>query len=194
MATNLLKREKSLKAGLQTKRLKAAWDHDYMLKEIARKVVKPLKDLKVVCYYGCMANRPPEITGSVDYENPQIIERIVGALGATVIDWPYKTDCCGASLVLSKPGIVHVLVGKLYDMARRVGADAVVVSCQMCHMNLDMYQAQIERTWEMKFDLPIYFFSELIGLACGLKGADKWMASHITESLSLLDRLGLLKG
>ena len=32
MATNLLKREKSLKGGIQTKRLKAAWDHGYLLK------------------------------------------------------------------------------------------------------------------------------------------------------------------
>ena len=32
IATNLLKREKTLKAGLQTKRLKAAWDHGYLLK------------------------------------------------------------------------------------------------------------------------------------------------------------------
>jgi heterodisulfide reductase subunit B2 len=164
-----------------------------MLDAIGQQVVKPLKDLKVVCYYGCMSNRPPEVTGAEDHENPQIMERILDKLGATVIDWPYKTDCCGASLVLSKPGIVHVLVGKLYDMARRVGADAVVVSCQMCQMNLDMYQAQIEATWEKQFNLPIYYFSELIGLACGLKGAENWISKHITESLSLLNRLGLLK-
>jgi heterodisulfide reductase subunit B2 len=63
----------------------------------------------------------------------------------------------------------------------------------MCQMNLDMYQAQIETTWEKKFNLPIYYFSELIGLACGLKGAENWMSKHVTESLSLLNRLGLLK-
>jgi heterodisulfide reductase subunit B len=164
-----------------------------MLEQISQKVTNPLKDLKVVCYYGCMANRPPEITEAEDHENPQIMERILDKLGATVIDWPYKTDCCGASMVLSKPGIVHVLVGKLYDMARRAGADAVVVTCQMCQMNLDMYQAQIEETWEKKFDLPIYYFSELIGLACGIKGAEKWISKHITESLSLLNKIGLIK-
>jgi predicted transposase YbfD/YdcC len=32
LATNMLKRETSLKGGIQTKRLKAAWDHNYLLK------------------------------------------------------------------------------------------------------------------------------------------------------------------
>lgn len=35
MAINLLKREKSLKGGLQTKRLKAAWENNYLMKILA---------------------------------------------------------------------------------------------------------------------------------------------------------------
>jgi heterodisulfide reductase subunit B len=82
-----------------------------------------------------MANRPPEITETTDFENPQALDRIIQTLGATAIPWAYKTDCCGASQVLSRPDIVSHLVGKLYDMAQRVGAQAIVVSCQMCQAN-----------------------------------------------------------
>lgn len=162
-----------------------------MLRKLAEKVVKPLKGLNVVCYYGCMSNRPPEITGTVDYENPMAMEKIVQALGGNAIDWAYKTDCCGASFALSKPDMMQVMVGKLYDMAKRVGADAVVVSCQMCQANLDMYQRQIGERWETEFSFPVYYFSELIGLACKLEGAREWISRHVTESLSLLDRLHL---
>jgi predicted transposase YbfD/YdcC len=35
IALNLLKQEKTLKGGIQTKRLKAAWENDYLLKVIS---------------------------------------------------------------------------------------------------------------------------------------------------------------
>ncbi len=123
-------------------------------------------------YYGCMANRPPEITEATDFENPQALDRIIQNLGATAIPWPYKTDCCGASQVLSRPDIVSQLVGKLYDMAQRVGAQAIVVSCQMCQANLDMHQEKIGADWGKRFSFPVYYFTELIGLAHDVAGVE----------------------
>lgn len=164
---------------------------DEMLKTVAKRVKKPLEGLKVVCYYGCMANRPPEITGETDYENPQSMDRIIKNLGGTAIPWAYKTDCCGASQVLSRQDVVFKLVGKLYDMAQRIGAQAIVVSCQMCQANLDMYQNRIQAEWERSYSLPVYYFSELIGLACDVKGVKKWLSRHITDPFSLLRQLGL---
>jgi heterodisulfide reductase subunit B len=162
-----------------------------MLQQVAAHVVKPLEELRVVCYYGCMANRPPDITGATEHEDPQSMDRIVRNLGATAIPWPFKTDCCGASQALSRPDIVSQLVGKLLDMAKRLDAQAVVVSCQMCQANLDMYQARIEADWKQHFSLPVYYFTELIGLACDVKGVKKWLSRHITEPFSLLRALGL---
>jgi heterodisulfide reductase subunit B len=165
---------------------------DAILPEITAKIQMPLKDLKVVCYYGCMASRPPKMTDAADCENPQSMDRLVTTLGAEVLAWPYKTDCCGASLALSRPDMVHQLVGKLYDMAVRVGAQAIVVSCQMCQANLDLYQDKIEATWGKKFGLPILYFSELVGLACRLPGVKAGLARHFVDPLPLLSNLGLL--
>jgi heterodisulfide reductase subunit B2 len=166
---------------------------DAILPEITAKIKMPLKDLKVVCYYGCMASRPPKMTDAADCENPQSMDRLVKTLGAEVLTWPYKTDCCGASLALSRPDMVHQLVGKLYDMAVRVGAQAIVVSCQMCHANLDLYQDKIETTWGKKFGLPILYFSELVSLACQLPGGKAGLARHFVDPLPLLNGLGLLR-
>lgn len=162
-----------------------------MLQLVAKHVEKPLNGLKVICYYGCMANRPQEITEAVDFENPQSMEQIVKNLGGTAISWPYKTDCCGASQVLSRPDIFFRLVGKLYDMAQRVGAQAFVVSCQMCQANLDLYQEKIGEDWGKRFSLPVYYFSELIGLAMDVRGVRKWFSRHITDPFVLLHKLGL---
>jgi heterodisulfide reductase subunit B len=160
-----------------------------MLTAVAKQVKVPLQELNVVCYYGCMANRPPEVTGAEDFEDPQALDRIVRNLGATPIPWPFKTDCCGASQVLSRPDIVSRLVGNLYDMAQRVGARAIVVSCQMCQANLDMYQQKIEADWGRRFSLPVYYFTELIGLACEVEGVTQWLSRHITDPFSLLREL-----
>jgi heterodisulfide reductase subunit B len=162
-----------------------------MLKTMAQKICKPLEGLKVVSYYGCMANRPPEITEATDSENPQALDRIIQNLGAYAIPWPYKTDCCGASQVFSRRDIVSNLVGKLYDMAQRVGAQAIVVSCQMCQANLDMHQETIGADWGKRFSFPIYYFTELIGLAHNVDGVKKWLSRHITDPFSLLRQLKL---
>ncbi len=165
---------------------------DSMLKTMAKNISKPLEGLKVVSYYGCMANRPPEITEATDFENPQALDRIIQNLGATAIPWPYKTDCCGASQVFSRRDIVSHLVGKLYDMAQRVGAQAIVVSCQMCQANLDMYQDKIGADLGKRFSLPIYYFSELIVLVCAVKGLTYWHSQHISDPFDLLQKLDLL--
>jgi heterodisulfide reductase subunit B len=164
---------------------------DPMLKKMAKNISRPLEGLKVVCYYGCMANRPPEITETTDFENPQALDRIIQTLGATAIPWAYKTDCCGASQVLSRPDIVSHLVGKLYDMAQRVGAQAIVVSCQMCQANLDMHQEKIATDWGKRFAFPVYYFTELIGLAQDVAGVERWLRRHITDPFALLKQLNL---
>ena len=162
-----------------------------MLTAVAKRLRRPLEGLKVVCYYGCMANRPPEITEASDFEDPQALDRIVTNLGGTAIPWPYKTDCCGASQVLSLEDIESRLVEKLLDMAGRVGAQAVVVSCQMCQANLDMHPA---RAGSMAArPLPIYYFTELIGLALGIGEVRKWLSRHMAEPFALLRELGLLE-
>jgi heterodisulfide reductase subunit B len=165
---------------------------DEQLEIIANRIKKPLKGLKVVCYYGCMGNRPPEITEAVDFEDPQSLDRIIANLGGTVLPWPFKTDCCGASQALSLETVETRLVEKLFDMARRVGARGVVVSCQMCQANLDMYGERAGKGQKETKPMPVYYFSELIGLALGLKGVTKWLSRHITEPLQLLKELNLI--
>jgi heterodisulfide reductase subunit B len=177
----------------------AVWDlanlfaTDPVQEEMIQKIQKPLKGLKVVCYYGCMANRPPEITEAADHENPQALDRIVTNLGGTAIPWPYKTDCCGASQAVSLEPVATQLVAKLFDMARRVGAQGVVVSCQMCQANLDMYDDRAGHGEGLPEALPVYYFTELIGLALGLKDAQKWLAHHLTDPFLLLRELKIIE-
>jgi len=100
--------------------------------DVAAKVKKPLDGLRVVCYYGCLLTRPPEITGAEHADNPTDIDELMEALGAEVVDWSYKTSCCGAAHTLTQPEIVVDLSGGLVNHAREAGADAMVVACPLC--------------------------------------------------------------
>jgi len=163
-----------------------------ILEEVKKKLTKPLAGLKVVCYYGCLTVRPPKLTGIRQYENPQHMDRLMECIGAEPIQWSYKTDCCGASLVMTRTDIVRKLGERLLSMAKEAEADCVVTGCPMCQANLDTRQEEIEKESGQKYDLPILYFTELMGLALGHKDVKKWLGRHITDPIKVLAAKGLV--
>lgn len=156
----------------------------------SRKVVN-LEGLAPVCYYGCQGQRPPKVTGHPRAEDPQGMDRLLKRLGAQVIDWSFKTDCCGASHAIPRPDIVFTLVGRLYGKALEAGANCIVTGCQMCQANLDMYQTEIAKSMGREVYLPVLYFTELVGLALGLKEAPGWLKRHLVSAGPLLSKTGL---
>jgi heterodisulfide reductase subunit B len=163
-----------------------------ILARIAERVVKPLKDLRVVCYYGCLTVRPPDLTEVKDHEYPQHMERLMGQLGAEPLPWSYKTDCCGGGLSLSRPEATDQLIRTLCERALEAGAEAFVVGCPLCQVNIEARQAEIVREMRKGFSLPAFYFTELIGLALGIKGAEGWLKRHMVDPIFLLRSKGLL--
>lgn len=155
----------------------------------APKIVQPLHGLKVVPYYGCLLTRIPGHTPSDNVENPVMMDKILKMIGAEPIDWSYKTDCCGASSAVADRPVALNLIKKLLDEAIEAEADAIVTSCPMCQLNLDMYQEQANPAKP----LPIYFITELVGIALGLKKEmEKEIKRHFVDGTTLLKNLGLL--
>jgi heterodisulfide reductase subunit B len=165
-----------------------------MLEKMGSAIVAPLTGISAVCYYGCMADRPPKITGSSNYENPMEMDHIAETLGIDVKPWSFKTDCCGASFSISKPEIIQNLVKKLYDRALEAEADCIIVSCQMCQGNLDLYQEEIAGIFENEYRIPVFYFTELIGLALGLKNVSRWLKRHMVNPIPYLEEKGLVPG
>jgi heterodisulfide reductase subunit B len=163
-----------------------------MLDKISSLIQKPLEGLKLVSYYGCLVNRPPRITDAKNHENPTQMDRLVEVLGATPIDWPFKTDCCGAGHTVARPDLVFALVKRLYDRALAQGANGIVVSCQMCHANLDMYQDQISEYFGERYRIPIFYFTELINIALGDERQISWLSRHVVDPIPTLKECGLL--
>lgn len=163
-----------------------------ILNELKKKIKKSLKGLKVVCYYGCLTVRPPDLTGIKEYENPEHMDNLMSTIGAEPIQWSYKTDCCGASLVLTRTDIVKKLTGKILSMAKEAEADFIVTGCPMCQANLDTRQDEIGSELGVNFSIPILYFTELIGLAIEHKDIKKWLSRHITDPIKILEKRGLI--
>lgn len=156
-----------------------------VLSLIAARQRLSLNGLRLAAYYGCLLTRPPKVASfETNAEQPQSMDRLLRALGAEPVSWSHKTECCGASLSIPAPEIVGELVGKIVRAARRAGAEAIVTACPLCQTNLDSRQPE-----EAK--IPVFFVTELVGLALGLP-ALPWLRKHLVDPLSLLKTHNLL--
>ena len=142
---------------------------------IRERIKKPLTGLKVVCYYGCAIVRPAAITGVDDPENPQRLDKMMADLGADVIDWSCKVDCCGADLGLTDAEKTTELVNKIVDYAVAAEADCLVTSCALCEANIDIRQQR----------LPILFFTELMAEAFQIGNRQRWWKKHFNNPANL---------
>ncbi len=155
-------------------------------------VVKPLQGLKVACYYGCLLVRPQAVVGIDDAEDPQLMDRLMVALGAETIDWGFKAECCGASLPLTCPEIVMKLSHRILSQAKQGGADCIATACPMCHSNLDTHQERMKAVYKDDFGLPVFYFTQLVGLALGFSPKQMLLERHFTDPLPILKAKGLV--
>lgn len=159
---------------------------------VAKRVVKSLNGVKVACYYGCLMTRPPKVTGKVEFENPTEMDEMMEALGAESVDWNMKTFCCGMSFSLTKTDVVLELTRKILADAKAVGADVIAVGCPLCHANLDGRQGQINEKFKTDFNIPIFYFTQLMGIAFGIDPVELGIKKHLTEVEDFLKERSLL--
>lgn len=160
--------------------------HKVGLDAIRDNIKRPLHGLKVLAYYGCYLVKPAQLTHFDDPENPVSMDEILTALGAEVLDWDFKTECCGAGLSLSKTEKVVELAGRVIREAAWRKADALVVACQLCQANLDMRQDEINRMDGKVYGLPILYFTQLMGVAFGMAPKDLGLTHHLVDPLPML--------
>ena len=168
------------------------FDRPPLVEAINQKVKRPLRGLSGVAYYGCLSQRPPKVTDSPSPENPTSMDDLMQIIGMDVRPWSYKTDCCGGSLALTRPELVRKLSGDLFEAAREAGAECIVTDCPMCQSNLDMRAAEIEAERGTRFDIPVFYVTELMALSFGQDDTAAWWRRHFVDPSDLLRRKGLL--
>jgi heterodisulfide reductase subunit B len=167
---------------------------DYLMRfvgeeKIAGLVKTDLSQLKVVPYYGCLLGRPGELTGEKDIEQPVMMDLLLQAAGVDVKWWNYKTECCGASVGMPKAEIQRRLSGKILEQAAAAGAEAIVVACPLCHVNLDLKQSQINKALGTDYNVPILYLSQVMGIALGLSFEDVMLSKNVVDPTPLIKRV-----
>lgn len=135
---------------------------------IQQYVCKPLKGIKIATYYGCLMSRPAELMQFGDPENPTLMDSLLAACGAEVVDFPLKTECCGASFGIPERPMTAKNSARILEVASNMGVDAIAVACPFCQMNLDLRQKQASKESQIFFRMPILYYTQLMGIAFGI--------------------------
>jgi heterodisulfide reductase subunit B len=152
--------------GIVTKHFLQTVVEDVGLERVQSLVKHPLKGLRVAPYYGCQIARPYGIEDDAD--NPTMMDKLLVTLGATPTYYPMKTVCCGGSLMGIRKDVALRLCRNILLCAQQYDAQCVAVTCPLCQMNLDAFQSAINKTYGTSFNLPIVYFTQLMGVAFGL--------------------------
>ena len=167
-----------------------AFATDEAREAIADKVQRKLRCLKVACYYGCAMVRPEEVFDCSNAEDPQEMDELMALIGAEPVDWAFKTECCGAAQQMTIPVQAKPMIERIFQNAVANGADCIVTSCPLCMLNLDMREAEINKARVARglepFDIPCYYFTELIGLAMGASNEEVGIDIHFHPAQRLL--------
>ena len=176
--------------GVKVRHLLDVLINDLGVDALRARVRRPLKGMKVASYYGCLLTRPPEIVAFENAEHPDSMDRLLTAIGAEPVEWPFKTECCGASLAITRSEIVNRLSHRLLAMARQAGADCLAVACPLCESNLDLRQADAGKAHGSIPETPVLYITQLLGLALGLSNADVGLEALTVSAGPLLAGIG----
>mgnify|MGYP000867899658 CR=1 FL=1 len=154
---------------------------------IKAKISKPLNGLHVASYYGCLLVRPAGVCEFDDTENPQSMDKLMELIGATPVDWAFKTECCGASHQVAAPKVGREMIYRIVKNAVNNGAEAIATACPLCMLNLDMRMKEMAKR-DPRFSIPVYFFTEILAMALGAKAKDIGLQKHFFPATEVIEK------
>lgn len=147
-------------------------------------VVRPLTGLRVASYYGCQVVRPFD-----DFDNPEYptkLDELFTWLGAEVVHYPAKTHCCGGHMSQVSEPQAFELIRRLLQCAVDHEADIIACMCPMCQLNLDAYQSRVNGHFKTSFQIPIVFFTQILGIAFGIEPAKLGFGKEIVPAQPII--------
>ena len=175
------------------------WIKDSIGEEgLKERVKNSLEGIKIANYYGCMYTRPRHIfpekdagPGSESTSKPHFMDDLLESAGAENVDFPLKTACCGGAHTLSDSDTSTKLVANILRTAEAAGAVVIATECPTCHSGLEMHQIRAEKTLGIKTHVKIIYFTQLLGLAMGLKPKKVGLHENVSDSFDFVKKKGL---
>jgi heterodisulfide reductase subunit B2 len=165
--------------------------NDVGFEAIAEKVTNPLKGLRIAPYYGCMIVRPGYDGGFDDPEYPQTLDQLMAVLGAKVVDFPMKAQCCGGHMTQISEPVALEMIRRLLKNASDYEADVIVTLCPMCQLNLDAYQNGVNKFFKTDYKIPVLYFTQMMGLAFGMPPSELGIGKEMVDARPALAKIGV---
>jgi CoB--CoM heterodisulfide reductase subunit B len=160
---------------------------------IKDKVKYQLNGLRVAVHYGCHFLRPSNKIQMDDPMEPHIFDELIEDLGAKSVDYVHKMDCCGGSLTRADNADsgLEMIHSKLESM-KDAGVDVIVVGCPQCFVQFDHLQRDLKKL-DYIFDIPVLYYSELLGIALGLDIKEMIQKYHRTPVESIFNKIDAIR-
>jgi len=176
---------------LRVRHLLDVFVNDIGYTKIAEKVTHPLKGLNVAPYYGCLIVRPSFQGVFDDHEFPTTLDKLLRTLGARVVDFPLKAQCCGGHMTQISEKVALDMLNRLLHSADDYQADVIVTLCPMCQLNLDAYQENVNRAYKTTYHIPVLYFTQMIGLALGMGAKELGIGKELVDARKALSKIGV---
>ncbi len=152
---------------------------DVGLEKLGERVTHPLHGLRVGSFYGCHTRNPADIQGYESADNPTSLEDVLRVLGAEIVDYDTRDNCCGYHVAWPNADLSKAMTGQVLQGAKKQEVDLMVTSCPLCFKNLDGVQPKALAATGRDFQLPVLYLPELVGLACGMSPEDMKLDFHV---------------
>jgi heterodisulfide reductase subunit B len=166
--------------------------NDIGIEEIKKKITKPLNGIRVGVHYGCHLLKPSKNRPWKQTQRHTFLDELVEITGASSIKYKDKFLCCGAGGGVRGSQIavsVDIAKEKLDNMIE-AGVDCIVDVCSFCHLQFEASQVQLNKELgEQKYQIPVLYFTQLLGLAMGLNPTDLGLEVHMINTQPLLDKI-----
>jgi len=169
--------DREYKAKAQVKHLLQVLVEDIGLDKVEAMSKEPM-DLKMAVHYGCHLLKPSRIIGFEEPYTAHSLEDLVKAVGGTPVEYENRDLCCGMVLGSTDADGSMDLAHRKLSTAKEAGAQAILVTCPTCFLQFDMGQLRASRKFNTRYDLPVLYFTQLIGLAAGMSEEDMGLGLH----------------
>jgi heterodisulfide reductase subunit B len=158
------------------------------LERIRETLTVDLSSLRLAAHYGCHYLKPVEAHDRFDDpENPHSLDRLIEALGASSIYYEGREQCCGGGILGADEKTALALPHLKLERAVAAGADAMVVICPFCDIMYELQQRRIEKLYETRYNLPVVFYPQILGLAMGLSADEVGLPLNRVKSRKLME-------
>lgn len=181
---------KEFKPGVKIKHFSRILYEDIGLDKIKEKIKEDLSPLSLSIHYGCHYLRPKELyDGFDDAENPITLDKLVEITGAKVVDYKNKLECCGGAILGVEEDIALSMAKQKLDNVTANKVDALITICPFCSIMYEDNQRKIESKFDVKYELPVLYYPQILGLAFGVDQKQLGFRLNKVKADALLQKL-----